>query len=91
MSFLLPCPNCGKRSVYEFQFGGEVLARPPVDASREAWTSYVYWRDNSPAVQKEWWFHRLGCKLWFIAERNTTSNQVLASYFAEQAPPGENR
>ena len=36
MSFLLPCPNCGKRSVYEFQFGGEMRSRPPVDAPREA-------------------------------------------------------
>ena len=86
MSFLLPCPNCGERSAYEFQFGGEVRARPAVDAPREAWTGYIYWKDNSPGVQTEWWYHKLGCKLWFIAERNTTSNQVHRSYFAESPP-----
>ena len=32
MSFLLPCPNCGKRSVYEFRFGGEVKQTPAPDA-----------------------------------------------------------
>ena len=89
MSFLLHCPTCGERSVYEFQFGGEVRARPAIEASREAWVGYVYWRDNSPGMQKEWWYHKLGCKLWFIAERNTTSNQVLRSYFAESKSRGE--
>jgi sarcosine oxidase subunit delta len=89
MSFLLHCPTCGERSVYEFQFGGEVRARPAIEAPREAWVGYVYWRDNSPGMQKEWWYHKLGCKLWFIAERNTTSNQVLRTYFAELKSRGE--
>ena len=89
MSFLLHCPTCGERSVYEFQFGGKVRARPAIEAPREAWVGYVYWRDNSPGMQKEWWYHKLGCKLWFIAERNTTSNQVLRSYFAELESRGE--
>ena len=29
MSFLLRCPHCGNRSVYEFRFGGEVKGAPP--------------------------------------------------------------
>jgi len=80
MSFLLKCPNCGKRSVYEFQFGGEVRPRPAERAPREEWTKYIYWRTNSTGVQKEWWFHKQGCRLWFFAERNTTTNEVLDSY-----------
>ena len=55
MSFLLHCPACGERSVYEFQFGGKVRARPAIEAPREAWVGYVYWRDNSPGMQKEWY------------------------------------
>ena len=86
MSFLLKCPNCGKRSVYEFQFGGEVKVRPRVDASREAWIHYLYWRTNTTGVQKEWWHHKLGCRLWFVAERNATKNQVLKTYFPESPP-----
>ncbi len=87
MSFLLDCPNCGKRSVYEFQFGGEVRSRPAGGAPREDWTSYIYWRNNSAGVQKEWWNHKMGCRLWFYAERNTTTNEVIASYL----PAGEKR
>ena len=34
MSFLIPCPNCGKRSVYEFRFGGEVKTRPAAGVER---------------------------------------------------------
>ena len=90
MSFLLHCPTCGERSVYEFQFGGEVRPRPAVDAPRQAWVGYVYWKDNSPGMQTEWWYHKLGCKLWFVAERNTTSNEVFGSYFPE-ASPGEKK
>ena len=29
MSFLIPCPHCGNRSVYEFRFGGEVKKPEP--------------------------------------------------------------
>jgi len=25
MAFLLNCPDCGQRNVYDFRFGGEVL------------------------------------------------------------------
>jgi sarcosine oxidase delta subunit len=28
-------------------------------------------------VQREWWFHRSGCRAWFIAERDTTTNEVF--------------
>ena len=36
MSFLLACPNCGPRDVYEFRFQGEVTSRPAAtpDAAR---------------------------------------------------------
>jgi heterotetrameric sarcosine oxidase delta subunit len=84
MSFLLKCPNCGERSVYEYQYGGEIKQRPVPGASREAWTEYLYWRTNATGVQREWWFHGSGCRQWFQAERNATTNEVLASYF-----PGE--
>jgi sarcosine oxidase delta subunit len=28
-------------------------------------------------VQREWWYHRLGCEAWFLAERDTTTNDVV--------------
>ena len=84
MSFLIPCPNCGPRSVYEFVFGGEYHARPSVEGSPEEWTRYLYLKANSDADQTEWWNHRMGCRLWFLAERNTSTNLVRATFWPEE-------
>jgi heterotetrameric sarcosine oxidase delta subunit len=84
MSFLLPCPNCGRRSVYEFRFGGEVRQAPARDAPPDAWMDYRFNRVNVAGVQTEWWFHRSGCQQWLLAVRNTVSNEVLESFL-----PGE--
>jgi methylglutamate dehydrogenase subunit B len=85
MSFLLPCPNCGPRDVNEFVCAGEVTTRPKSAPSLRELTSYVYFRDNVAGIQREWWFHRFGCELWFQAERDTRTNEVVRS---ELAAPG---
>ena len=78
----IDCPNCGKRNVGEFRFGGEYNPRPKemMDVSNEAWTDYVFLRENKVGAQKEWWYHRAGCGLWFLAERHTKSNKVKRAY-----------
>ena len=81
MSFLLDCPRCGKRDVYEFRFGGEVQARPAPDATGRQWSAYLYDRENRAGVEREWWFHRNGCRLWFQAERDTRENRVLRTWW----------
>ena len=76
MSFLLACPNCGTREVTDFGFGGEISERP---ASRPSWrelNAYNYFRRNVAGIQREWWYHRSGCRAWFIAERDTRTNAV---------------
>ena len=77
MSFLLPCPTCGPRDVEEFRCAGEVTRRPKQKPSLRELTTYIYFRDNVAGVQREWWFHRSGCGEWFLAERDTRTNQVL--------------
>ena len=77
MTFLLTCPNCGPRDVYEFRFQGEVTHRPPSTPTRRELSAYVYFRSNPAGVQREWWYHSTGCGLWFVAERDTTTNEVL--------------
>ena len=77
MSYLLTCPNCGVREVTDFAFGGEVSARPKSKPSFRELNTYNYFRRNVAGVQREWWFHRSGCRAWFIAERNTVTNEVL--------------
>ena len=77
MSFLLSCPHCGPRPVDEFGYRGEVLTRSAGDATLRELCGYVYFRDNVAGVQREWWSHRSGCELWFVAERDTRTNEVV--------------
>jgi heterotetrameric sarcosine oxidase delta subunit len=86
MSFLLTCPHCGARPVDEFHFQGEVTRRPGRGASLRELTDYVYFRDNVAGVQREWWYHRTGCGIWFVAERDTRTNTVLQTVIP--APTG---
>ncbi len=79
---VLNCPNCGERNVSEFRFGGEYNPRPtkPIDSSDAQWTDYLYLRNNRMGIQTEWWHHGAGCGLWFFAERQTRTNEVLKTY-----------
>jgi heterotetrameric sarcosine oxidase delta subunit len=77
MSFILTCPNCGPREVTDFGFGGEVSARPSGSPSFRELNQYNYFRRNVAGIQREWWYHRSGCRAWFLAERNTVTNEVL--------------
>ena len=83
MSFLLSCPYCGPRPVDEYAYFGEVTKRPKGSPSLRELTDYVYFRDNVAGVQREWWQHRTGCGEWFLAERDTRSNAVLAIHLPE--------
>ena len=86
MSFLLPCPHCGPRPVDEYAYFGEVTRRPAATddgpPSLRELTDYIYFRDNVAGPQREWWQHRSGCGEWFLAERDTRTNEIL-----EVSPP----
>ena len=91
MSFLLPCPNCGPRDVNEFVYAGELSQRPRGTASLEELTAYIHLRRNVAGIQREWWFHRFGCELWFQAERDTRTNTVVSTEVvtpSREAPTG---
>jgi sarcosine oxidase subunit delta len=98
MSFILPCPYCGRRPVDEYAYFGEVTRRPGPSPTLRELSEYVYFRDNVAGVQREWWQHRHGCGEWFLAERDTTTNEVLSVHLPEperrrdeapSSPPGE--
>ena len=86
VSFLLTCPNCGVREVTDFGFGGEVSVRPPSRPDRRELNAYNYFRRNVAGIQREWWFHRAGCRAWFVAERDTRTNAVQWTALPENAP-----
>ncbi len=79
---LLECPNCGKRNSQEFRYGGEYNPRPanPVEVPDKTWAEYIYMRANKAGVQFEWWYHRAGCGIWFMAERHTKTNEMLNTF-----------
>ena len=79
MSFLLPCPTCGPRDVEEFRCAGEVTRRPKQKPSLRELTTYIYFRDNAAGVHREWWYHGAGCGQWFLAERDTRTNEVVST------------
>jgi heterotetrameric sarcosine oxidase delta subunit len=83
VSFLLTCPNCGPRDVNEFSCAGEVTVRPKSSPSLRELAEYVYFRRNVAGVQREWWYHRFGCEVWFQAERDTRTNEVLLTEVVE--------
>ena len=51
--------------------------RAPRAAERRELATYNYFRRNAAGVQREWWYHRAGCRTWFLAERDTRTNEVL--------------
>jgi heterotetrameric sarcosine oxidase delta subunit len=86
MSFLLTCPHCGTREVTDFGFGGEVSSRPKSEPTARELNTYAYFRRNVAGVQREWWVHRSGCGAWFLAERDTRTNEVHWTAAPEDAP-----
>lgn len=86
MSFVLSCPNCGPREVTDFDFGGELMRRPGERPTPRELNRYVYFRANRAGPQREWWVHRSGCGEWFLAERDTCTNEVAWTALPGDAP-----
>jgi sarcosine oxidase subunit delta len=77
---LMTCPINGTRSISEFVYGGEYREMPdPSTADDMTWAAYVFYRDNVPGIKKEWWCHAPS-NTWFIAERNTLTDEVIQTY-----------
>lgn len=79
---LLSCPNCGDRNASEFRYGGPLNPRPvdPEKAEEDSWIRYLYLQANTMEHETEWWYHRYGCGLWFLVERNRKNNDVIRTY-----------
>jgi len=81
---ILECPLNGPRPIQEFHFGGEVRVMPDPDATTdEDWAGYVFHRHGTPGVKKEWWYH-VPSGTWFLAERDTRTDEVLRTYLSQR-------
>lgn len=77
---LLKCPINGTRPISEFVYGGTYREMPDHEIVTDSeWASYVHYRDNAPGLKKEWWYHGPS-GTWFIAERNTLTDEVKDTY-----------
>ncbi len=55
----------------------------PSACSDQEWADYVFYQDNRAGVVTEWWMHNASA-YWFIAERNTLTDEIIRSF-----DPGE--
>jgi len=76
----LLCPLNGLRNISEFLYGGEVhQLSDPRDYSAKDWAEHVFFDENRAGLVLEWWCHR-PTSYWFIAERNTITDEVVRSF-----------
>ena len=86
---ILTCPINGPRNITEFVWGGEVKAMPdPPRRATTQWTDYLFLEHNIAGEIYEWWLHA-PTNTWFIARRNTLTDDVLETmtvdaYFARR-------
>jgi len=77
---IIPCPLNGPRNAQEFACAGEVSPMPdPNRCSDAEWADHVFLEENAADVVKEWWVH-VPTAYWFIAERDTRTDEILKTY-----------
>jgi len=77
---IMTCPVNGPRAISELAYGGEIRPMPdPATCSDDEWADYVFNRNGSPGVKREWWCHTPS-NTWFGAERDTARDVVLRTY-----------
>jgi sarcosine oxidase delta subunit len=85
MSFLLSRPQCGVREVTDFGCAGEVTARPRSRPNERELNTLNCFHRNVTGPQREWRYHRSGCRAWCLAHRDTRANEVLWTALPEEA------
>lgn len=77
---IMPCPLNGPRNISEFICFGEVAEMPePNETGNDDWAAFIWMSNNTAGVVREWWCHT-ATNYWFIAERNTVTDEILKTY-----------
>ncbi|GAB7106758.1 sarcosine oxidase subunit alpha [Streptomyces phaeofaciens JCM 4814] len=87
---LIPCPWCGPRDEAEFHYGGQAhvpYPENPAALTDEEWARYLFFRDNPKGPFAERWSHASGCRRWFNAVRDTSTNEIMAVYRTGEEGP----
>ena len=81
---LMHCPLNGPRNISEFICFGEVAEMPePRACNDREWAEFNWFSNNTAGVVREWWCH-VASSNWFIAERDTRTDEILKTYPASE-------
>ena len=81
---IMTCPLNGPRNITEFVSYGEVVEMPePNRTGDKDWADFIWMANNTAGVVREWWCHT-ATNYWFIAERDTVTDQILRTYPASE-------
>lgn len=81
---ILNCPLNGPRNISEFTYGGELHEMPdPDNSDARVWAEYVFFDENKAGVVTEWWCHT-ATSFWFLAERNTVTDEIVRTFSASE-------
>ncbi|WOE32448.1 MULTISPECIES: sarcosine oxidase subunit delta [unclassified Acinetobacter] len=81
---MMRCPLNGLRNISEFTYGGELKTMPDQNScSDEQWADYVFNKNNIAGEVFEWWMHT-PTNYWFIAQRHTITDEILATFDARE-------
>lgn len=77
---IIPHPLLGARPVHEFFYLGDAVALTRPDGADpqalEAFTEYLYIRDNPAGLHRELWYHEQGDHSWLVITRDTRSHEI---------------
>ncbi|MGU3493110.1 sarcosine oxidase subunit delta [Xanthobacteraceae bacterium A53D] len=86
----IPCPYCGLRDSHEFTCLGDASVKRPDPAAPDAldaFSDYVYMRDNPAGAHRELFFHTAGCRSWVVVERDTRTHAIAGATLAREVKP----
>jgi len=76
----MTCPVNGPRLISEFVYAGELRPAPdPATSDDDTWADYVFNRSGVAGIKHEWWCHSPS-GVWFIAERDTTTDVIMRTF-----------
>ena len=83
MSMMI-CPWNGPQKKSEFIRGRDVREMPdPATCSDETWAKHLFKDDKITSEVLEWWMHA-PTSYWFIARRNTKTEEIIETYTVEE-------
>jgi sarcosine oxidase subunit delta len=78
------------RDESEFRYRGDATrSRPGADAGSDAFSSYVYERENPRDWHTEWWLHVAGCRRLLKVVRHTLTHEIRSVEPAARAAGAE--